>query len=208
MKFLRTWLSVTQKLPFTLQNSCISYKKWKKYTKAPPSNILKLLELECKQVDHTFKKIYNNFNHPSCFSKSYSKEDINQFVNINKTCIYKICKRLDKRIKPCPFTLVWLTKIKNNFKYSFLGGMDITSLNITIPTECQICFENVNKVIIAKCGHYMCFDCFVKMYDLNGVKGEVHNLILYGDYWRMIKCPFCRINRPFSTCKVWPRLKS
>jgi len=206
MKFLRTWLSISGNLPLILQNSCISYKKWKKYTKNPPNNILKLLELECKQVDHTFKKLYHNLFYPSCFSKSFDKEDIKQFAELNKTCIYKICKRLDKRIEPCPCTLSWLKLVKNNFKYSFLGGMEMTSLNIIIPTECEICLNQVNRIIIAKCGHYVCFDCFVRMYDLSGVKGEIHNLILYGDYWRKINCPFCRIQRPFSTCKVWPRI--
>ena len=205
MKFLRTWIAITNNLPITLKNSCISYKKWKKYTKNPPNNIVNLLAIECKKVDIIFKKYYNHLYHPTCFSKYESKEDIKQFANLNKICLYKICKRLDKRIKPCPNILTWLINIKNNFKYSFLGGIEITSLNIKLPLECQICFNDVEKVIIAKCGHYMCFDCLIKIYDLNGLKGKIHNLIFYGNYYRSINCPFCRISKPFSRCKVWSR---
>ncbi len=208
MKFLRTWSTISNNLPVTLQNACISYKKWKKYSKNPPNNIINLLELECKKVDQIFKKYYHNLYYPLCFSKQQSKEDIQQFADLNKTCIYKICKRLDKRIIPCPSTIEWLTKIKNSFKFAFLGGIEVTSLTITIPSECPICLEEVEKIIISKCGHYVCFDCLIKMYELNGVKGEMHNLIHYGDYCRKLNCPICRIQRPFSSCKIWPQVKS
>jgi hypothetical protein len=202
---MHKWLSIHESLPYQLQKHCIQYKKWKKYTKSPPKNIIKSLEHECKLVDRIFHKIYHDYNHPIFFCRvTYTREDIQKFVELNKTCIYKICKRLDKKIQSN--TKKWLLDVKQNLRFKFLGGTEITSLNIKFPTECPICFESVNRIIIARCGHYLCFDCMENLYHLHGQNGKVYNLIYNADYNNTVNCPFCRISYPFMRCKICQRV--
>ena len=41
--------------------------------------------------------------------------------------------------------------------------------NIKIRERCPVCIENINKnkLVFFKCGHYMCFNCFIKFLNYN-----------------------------------------
>ena len=147
-------------LPLSLQQASISYKKWKKHTKNGSCNdIVKELEKDCKRTDETFKKVYSAISKGSCFFTYFSKDDIKLFVDLNKTSIYKVCKRIDKKISPAPDARSWLQNSMKSHMYQFMGGWRITSLSINLPVECPLCMDGSERVAISKCGHFMCTQC-------------------------------------------------
>ena len=55
-----------------------------------------------------------------------------------------------------------IDQYKNNENRSFNN-------NIKIRERCPVCIENINKnkLVFFKCGHYMCFNCFIKFLNYN-----------------------------------------
>jgi hypothetical protein len=199
-------MSTYNLLPDTLKSACIMYKKWKKVAKRNESvDVGKELSRECMRVDKLFQRCYNRLEHPSCFSSECcSRDDIRLFAELNKTCLYKICKRLDKRMAPSPHAREWLEKIKTRHVYDFLGGMKMASLEISLPAECPICLEAVDRVAISRCGHYVCLSCLGSMYHMRGRRGTLMNLIGYDESLHPSFCPLCRMRKPFMDLKICP----
>lgn len=204
MKFMRTWLELFLELPERMRETCISYKKWKKVAKnGDVVDIIPQLERECKRVEKNFMR---GLSESGCIwgGMKCAKVDLLSYAQMNDKCLYKVCKRLDKRMVPAPGAQAWLRKTKSDLKYKFMGSCELTSLAITLPVECGVCMEDVDCVAIAKCGHYLCKDCLANMYNMNGRKGTYQNLIMYDDYVSNKKCPFCRVRRPFERVQFWP----
>jgi hypothetical protein len=208
---MRQWQIASNKLPILLSENCLDYKRWKKYAKRPPdnSNIVRLLEHECERVDSVFRKHYRRCVRTKrsclCQSNSVCKEDILLFAELNRNTLYKICKRLDKRVSPKPMTIDWLVRVRKELKFKFICGVEATTLNMTFPTKCPVCFDDVNEVVISKCGHILCVTCLESMYEMNGVKGTYHNIISCKDSEKARRCPSCRTYRPFDKMLFWPK---
>lgn len=204
MKFMRSWLEMFLELPDCMRGACVSYKKWKKIAKNGSSeDIIPQLEKECRRVEKVFVR---GLEDSGCVwgSIKYSRQDLLKFAQMNNMCLYKVCKRLDKRMMPAPGAQAWLRKTKTELTYKFMGSGEMTCLSIKLPVECGVCLEMVDKVAIAKCGHYVCVDCLANMYHMNGRKGTFQNLIMYDDYLSHKPCPFCRVTRPFEKLRFWP----
>lgn len=204
MKFMRSWLQMFLELPDCVREVCISYKKWKKIAKnGKVGDIIPQLERECKRVEKLFVR---GLDDSGCSWRTLhlSHMDLLKFAQMNTVCIYKVCKRLDKRMNPAPGAQAWLRKTKTDLTYKFMGSCELTCLSIKLPAECGVCLEMVDKIAIAKCGHYLCLDCLENMYHMNGRKGTFQNLIRYDDYLTNKPCPFCRVKRPFERLRFFP----
>lgn len=195
MKWSHVYSKELLKLPEYFQQKSFSYKHWKKIT--PDQNFIYILEDECKKINTVFRENYDLIINPSifdyiCMKQRYKKEDLLLFANLNTICLTKICKRLDKRITPCPQLKIWLHQCKTSNRYDFLGGMKIQSITITLPIECPICLELYEKnknIIIAKCGHYCCISCYKNIH-----KFKYQNITSPP----IIRCPTCRKINPYS----------
>lgn len=187
MKFGKLLRTEIPKFPQNFQKNFINYKKWKKLIKDYQKNmetksiqmqiyrtstIIRLLIKDIEIIDNTFK---NNTNiHETYISQIFPilkrKKILNEkfayeFAKINSEAIRKICKRLDKSINKNTF-MPWFIKCKENHRYSFLGGQDMTYLSMKYDEkihDCPICMEDVNNLTILECGHYMCDLCINKI---------------------------------------------
>lgn len=201
---MRTWLELFLELPDGMRETCISYKKWKKIAKkGDVVDIIPQLERECNRVERLFMR---GLQQSSCICSriQYQQKDILKYAQMNDRCLYKVCKRLDKRMTPAPGAQAWLRKTKTDLKYKFMGSSELTTLSLNMPVECGVCMDNVECVAIAKCGHYLCIECLEHMYHMNGRKGTYRNLIMYDDFVKNKTCPFCRVKRPFERVVFWP----
>ncbi len=187
MKFGKELKLKIKNFPPVFQKSFISYKKWKKLIKEYKKNmetkslemqiyrtstIIRLLLKDICIIDNTFK---HNINiEDSCLlsifpllrrKNSAIEKFAYEFAKLNTEAIRKICKKLDKSINKYTF-MPWFIKCKENHRYSFLGGRDITYLIMKYNekiNECPICMEDKTEMIILSCGHYMCKNCVCKI---------------------------------------------
>lgn len=229
MKYRRTWTSLHSQLPRDLQSSCIDYKKWKKAIKRLQQeqeqqsdgsrDLLRLLEAECAEVSRVFVGSAKRRRRttkagddqpllqkclPRCLPRCLDPESVRMYAELNRTCLYKICKKLDKKASPAPRALEWMARAGRELRFAFMGGKELTSLRMSLPTECPVCLEERDEVAISRCGHVVCIACLEIMYDMRGRKGTFHNLIDARDGSRSTTCPLCRKARPFSSVLFWP----
>ena len=124
MTYKKKWTEELKKLPYSLQRSCINYKVWKK--KSNESNLTVLLRRECDKIDHIFVK--NQTTRRICFASTYTKTELYNYAGINKTCLRKLIKRLDKRYS------TKLNKWYNENKeyYKFCGSFELRKLRIDL----------------------------------------------------------------------------
>lgn len=219
MKFLNNWKSEVALLPEYLQSYVIVYKKWKKMSKFVDNNeeIINRLNNEVIYINKVFlhyvKKLYKP-NYISCFSSH--KENVNdlyKFAILNKLTLYKICKRLDKRSKSHIFKS-WLNDNYNNFQFNrgvYLTRLYLDNQNLDHTNdECPICFDKVTNdkpFIILSCGHFICLDCILQMFN-----GDKHRALLYiifhlDEYKKKTCCPVCKLAYPlhnFSEKYIYP----
>jgi hypothetical protein len=195
MKFKHIWIQKLEELPIGLQTECIDYKKWKKIKSS--YNLEILLNNECIHVDKIFNNKKNIIN---CYSKNFSKKELYNYAILNKKCLYKLIKRLNKRLK-CN-----LNSLLN--KYDFCCGYKLKKLELNIfgyNDDCPICLEKPSQIIIMDCGHVICVDCVKKLYNIDQLKGTLQNLISYSIYYnkKIPKCPECRYLHPVSTVRLF-----
>jgi hypothetical protein len=218
MKYGSLWKNKVQSLPDTLQQYCISYKKWKKACKTPSvMDKLYLLEKECKDANDTFvdgfRYIYKKPK-SCCYSSNFEHvklTDLEAFAAINKTTLYKLCKRIDKRHKTSVFKN-WLNQHFHQFSFNY--GLYVTRLCLELSkqehTMCPIClddFDSETIFTITSCGHLLCYSCFCDLYKIHGKRGLIRNLVVCADVEMKIKCPICRSDRPYnmmSSLNIWP----
>lgn len=215
-------------LPDSLKSRCIDYKLWKKSTKSSvlfDDFIIVELYTTCKRVDKVFQRIFSDLHDKISLSKciawisfcsekeKYTVEELLIFAQINKTTVYKICKRIDKRINrrgDKGNALSWLCDMKMQHKFQFMGGAKLTVLemtaNSTTPIECPICLENVDQVVVSHCGHYMCLECVFSLCKIqNRYTGYLYNILSFRD---KTICPMCRAWNPFENFMVIPHTSS
>lgn len=228
MKYGRTWEALRLELPPFLQRSCLQYTQWKETIKAfvgPADVLLQQLEDDCERVSRAFTALARRRHRRRLLPRLLSAagwcpcvaavdrpcraEDHNNkaFAELNRTSLYKICKKIDKRLRPSPRALEWMATRSRELRYPFLQGSELTSLVLTLPTDCPVCLDACDKIAISRCGHVLCLECLEDMYDMRGRKGTYHNLISARERAsdRAITCPLCRKARPFSSMMFWPR---
>lgn len=212
MKFKRTWIREMAMLPSLLQNVCINYKRWKKIKNLGFDVITRHLLLDMKVVDDSIanKERFCIFSLGYCKRPSagdeITKMDRYKFACLNKTCVYKVCKRLDKRYKLG--LMEWLGHVRKDFL--FMGGFYIKRMECELfgcNEECPICMDENKTMMIAECGHAMCIECLEEMYKIKGKKGILKHIIAAYDVEYKSHCPICRTYSPYSRIDdkhIWP----
>lgn len=240
MKFCATWKSEIMQLPYALQCHVLSYKKWKKLSVAHycANDLIQRLEEDCFEINKTMKDAMHHIIHPSqaqpnlfCIpifrtSKVVDSsnvwmdiqwKDLYTYAMLNKTTLYKICKRMDKRRASNAFRQWRMHHFKD---YYFNHGMYLTRLyleSFSKDMECPICFEpllNSNDchfqqpVIILNCGHVLCVQCVAQLYNMTGKKGSFCNLLSVElSKGNACFCPMCRHLNPLihiSDVNIYP----
>jgi len=205
MKWCKTLSNSTKHLPKVLQNTMIDYKKWKQLTRKNSDIIFddmlqqKLIK-ECCLVDRIFKKIYSNMSFFTCCTQKYTNKEIILYSELNRTTLYKICKRINKNsMIPKLNALTWYNAIRKSHKFQFLGGQKLSALQLQIDKLCPICFEKSDKIAISICGHWMCISCLKNYYNITH-HGTIYNTIAAQNLneKNSKKCHICRYTNPYS----------
>lgn len=206
MKYAKQLQLSLMELPKTLQDKCISYKKWKKDCKRMTSDIngaLCVLNEQCSKVDKAYLQAYNQSTHNrgTCWKTCQQPNDVLRFANVNAQTVYKVAKRLSK-VYQSQDPMRWLVTLRTQHTYAFLGGYTVThlQLRITRRLECPICMEDFepnkeHKVIVFHCGHYACLDCVLQYAGVTEMKGMWFNLLACA---RRRECPVCRDQQAFT----------
>lgn len=219
MKYCKVWKHQKSKLPVTLRDSVLSYKKWKELSKQPmgANDLILLLESECLTISKIMKEtIKIKSPHPIisiimawCRLPNFSKRhaiancELYTYAVLNKLTLYKICKRMDKRRGTNTFRQ-WYTKRYNDFYFNasaYLTHLKIVNKVNEVETyECPVCFEEIEDApfMILNCGHLLCVDCVESMYGMKGKKGTFQNLISVRETSKKMYCPTCRYPNPLS----------
>lgn len=193
MKFQRDWLRVYNDLPPLLQEQTLCYKQWKKMIKFGHVDLLCKLQMQVRKLGVFIAKLEKDYHKVymfQCFRQQthWNKHDIITFLLLNKTTLYKICKKISKKNK----TMDAMKYLENTRKSHVLGERFLTFLQTTPSSiECPICLENKEQYFIYDCGHLMCMECFVRMNHVKYMRGTLRNaMTINSKYW--IKCPMCR----------------
>lgn len=114
MKYAKILIDQLKLYDSQIKKQCLQYKKWKKEIKYNKEYIIRkwksILIKECNSVDKMFyKSCFNNFNLPKITLNHLS------FININT--LYKICKKLHKKLKVD--SMEFLNEIIKSRKYKF-----------------------------------------------------------------------------------------
>jgi len=210
MKFGKEWEKRSLLLPLALQNKVYSYKKWKKISKSSNRSI-DLIIKKIKRIFIDFHKYFINeckktiVQKTNCLVSHYDIEILLELYELNKQTLYKICKRLDKRLNIDIFKKLNKTLLKNKIELFWIKRLKLEKeiKNIEMLEACPICFEDYNIknniCIITNCGHIFCIKCFYKITNAYKLNGYIIEVINY-NYRNMINnmdCPICRNKKPF-----------
>lgn len=226
MKFGTTWKAEVAKLPAALQQFVLSYKKWKKLSnKDATAPLLKdQLQSECEHISAQFKAYTEAVLRPSvsktrrwcCFPKvkamnrvyhleDITQQDLYQCALLNKTTLYKICKRMDKRSRAHLYRQ-WLQKHAHEFHFEH--GLYLSRLALELDhtdLTCPICLDEYKETdkpfVLLRCGHPMCFECMMDFFHIKGKKGTFHNLLHISDIFHHTTCPTCRCPQPLTNIR-------
>jgi hypothetical protein len=189
MKFGQSWKSACMSLPDRLRSHVINYKIYKKETKWTTSSVfLDKLQRDVKSINHFWK----------CALKSLPTEILLSFIKLNKTCLYKICKRADKRFHTNIF-LEWHGQYKAGPLSGIFGNfiqkkIEYQDLHLSLEM-CPICLdEECKNGILMYCGHVVCVDCLKEMLGVQKCIGTLTNVIAHGRVLNRSHsfCPVCR----------------
>lgn len=219
MKFCREWKTrsnaITSK---ALTKYVINYKRWKKLTKRETNGfkLYNLLDREVACADKVFRTSIDAHRHPLrhmywCIRYPHTSsqtfiEQLYEFSILNRTCTYKICKRLDKRFKTSMFMQWFLHSAQQ--QYCLLGRnhktkwLEICVKGTDVIDECPVCLDEKCKWVLTSCGHVVCYDCVLGMLMLKSncdQKGTLYNLVSNYEYtmYDACKCPVCRCRTAF-----------
>lgn len=154
---------------------------------------------------------------------SKASQELLDFASLNTQCLYKICKRLDKRLKTNTF-LAWLGDARKARMFAFTNHMHHICMQIENKRppslqECPICLDpllnnttststraNQHTFFVLACGHVVCRDCVMSMLGVATTRGTTYNKIAYGCHLRphASRCPICRDSHAFSQYKEFP----
>ena len=215
MKYSHDWLTVYNSLPYYLQKRCINYKKWKKNKNTDVNYVKSLLNTEYNYIDKFIHTIYEDDCDCSCvpfLKPKYNDSDIYKFLILNKECLRKLTKRLDKKNGNNIMSKWYSVKLNQS---GFISGFHIERLRLKLygigidDNECPICFESFkDKLCIFDCGHRVCEPCVRELYNVKHLRGSIDALAsykLYHDNKNIPPCPVCRYRYPIrfaSRCHV------
>ena len=141
------------------------------------------------------------------------------FAALNRRCLYKLCKRMDRRRRACclggPTSgpslrhgtwMAWLTDVRREHAYDFLGGARVTCLDVLVarrtspPPECPVCFAplpdgpDAPLSVVTRCGHCFCGECVFTALGVMGRRGSLRNLAAWANVAKpgCAACPLCR----------------
>lgn len=220
---------MVRKLPPMMQDACLDYKKYKKLSKQNSTNdssrIKNALVGDVNAVEHIFRMHTKDQKSTFCFRSCIftlipftSHENshltlIYEYARLNTKCLYKICKRLDKRLGINTF-MSWYEHVKMKRLYTFSNRYNHVCLSIDAaaftPDECPICFESQSDkpYFVLACGHIVCQQCTFSLLGVSTAKGTTHNRIAYGCYTKPTasKCPICRDSSAFLEYKEYKHI--
>lgn len=169
----------------------LSYDLWKQRIKRPTIhfelNWRMFLNKECLSIDEAI------FGKPSCWRCFMARRNLAdheklKICELNKKTLYKICKKVDKRLLKGESQLARAFNANANtkFTYRFLGGKELTKLRIAVAKgvngdwDCPICFETLDctNSVVTECGHAFCRACVDHMWQTNKKQATT--------------CPMCR----------------
>lgn len=181
----------------------ISYDRWKQCIKAPSMhfslNWRLYLAKECGAVDSAiFEKRSSCWR---CFfgmpraSRCLSDSEKVRVCEINKRTLYKICKKIDKRLlKKGSEAKAFYTKAVTEQSFRFLSSKELVRLRIAASSstgafECPVCFDELDtKCVITRCGHAFCKACALRMWHLGNDGLDICSITTrLGE-----RCPVCR----------------
>lgn len=207
MKFAKQLLNMRNHICLEgLKESILPYKYWKKYIKyhrddMNPQEIVNTLEKQCKYAEQQFvKELSYTLKKPlitCCKTDKRIQHDISQdlilFSDINRTALYKICKKLQKNGAPN------LMNYYSKADFKFIQSHELMFLKMQTETvhECPICMEEANSYVIMDCSHYMCLSCMLKITNTEKLKATLYNKVSIGVH-KFHSCPFCRRKNPLK----------
>lgn len=181
-----------------IRSDCIlSYKQWKKRMEYDSEN-LKLIwrsELirECKEID---RRIFRS--HIFCISQPNPEFQL-ELCDMNRQSVYKLCKKLQKKLN-IP-AMEWYAHCMDE-SIRFLCSPERAVLTYTVHKstwECPICMEHDKEWLFMRCGHHVCTQCALYMWNVHSLKGVVYNLLSIAN--RRANCPICRAAHPCHPSK-------
>ena len=233
MKWAHTLAGRMARLPPELQAACISYKGWKKRTKDAQLGsecFVRLLSADCARSDRAFVRHERAVRAPppaqpplllglllckclaappSEHARPCTRDDLRLFVELIRTTLHKICKRMDRMLagRQQPVAAVrWLESARATHAFEFLSGWRSSALFLDLPAECPVCLEPAVRVAIADCGHHICFSCLFTMLRMRGRRGTLRNIVVDSETRNPSRCPVCRWPAPFKEFHVCPPL--
>ena len=207
MKFATVWKTKLEDLPPFLKSTCIDYKKYKKLTKIQhghaPEFFHNLLNADIKLVDNVFKALKRG----SCAAVKTDTKTLLEYAILNSRCLYKSCKRIDKRLGISDFKS-WYSFLLTQKEHKFLSRqtqawLRLKTANQQHTEECPVCLEQVDDMLVLQCGHILCVECTLNMLGVAQSKGTLHNRIAFGNYNLQPKCPVCRDAHAFVKYKEY-----
>jgi hypothetical protein len=189
MKYAKVLNDKLKEFPDNIKNKCLPYKQWKKKISNDPIDIIetwqKQLYKQCNKINRLiFPTAFNNI---ICFS---NKTDIGaktraELCDINSKTLYKICKKLEKKLE-VP-ALEYIENLK--YEFPFIQSAQKTKLELTATEDnvkCNQCNTPEKLYLIMRCGHYMCEKCTVSKWNL---KHFSHRELESKAY--EVRCPEC-----------------
>ena len=184
----------------------LPYKMWKKaYKTAGPAELDRMLHDNCMLIDSVFRKHWKAAQRAQphaafCRSSKIAAADVNpheliEFAELNTMALYKICKKWHKR-GVASFELYH--KMRTQKRFAFMGSGELTLLRLgVVPNvdECPVCLDDeVQKIVVMTCGHWVCWDCMDAMTHIHNIKGTLNNRLLNAS--QRATCPICRERDP------------
>lgn len=213
MKFGKSWAAAVADLPDELRESCVPYAAWKKRTKQVGAfdwaRAMADLTRDCKRVDCALggapRRLGGAIGELLCpgVRADVLKSDLLAFVELNRTCVRKLCKRIDKRGAE-PRAVPWLRACCGAHAYAFLETATVAKLELAAgragsERECPVCMEPFGdrgggRALVLRCGHAVCVGCALRMTGASGVYGTLYNALAYARArWPgRSRCPLCR----------------
>lgn len=237
MKFGAQWKQRVAELPASLQDAAISYKAWKKRVKREPPApdvFLGTLKDECERVNRRFLESVGAARDAggaawwragacACGSEvapSAGPGEAYAFAVLNRTCVYKLCKKYDKALRrrssldepaaaaaPAPAASPWFRRALGAGAYAFLNSVELKRLELDLggaAEACPACLEDTPSAeapaaYILVCGHVMCVACVQDLYGVRRLRGTLYNKLAYGRYRSPgARCPMCRAPDPLG----------
>jgi hypothetical protein len=211
MKFGKTWKANVARLPRQQRAAVVNYAAWKKQTsRSDGDELTAKLAADCKVASDRFRRLAKGLVTRTRCAVGAATQAL-EFASLNRTCVTKLCKRLEKR-GIVPGIRGWLATHRR--QYAFFGGAEVAALELRADADarhamtCPVCLEESlgeTECVILNCGHTFCAPCVLNMMGVWGMRGTTRNLIGYANFsgTRLRACPSCRDGAPTQNMRSW-----